>query len=226
MFIDSDYILYAGMIQVIERGTGEILENDEHGVFLRDTESNAFMLASDSLECGIEWLKNHEELKYGLMVVFRPELADFIETQYGLEKGLECYPAVYLSADPPRISGKLQIRPAKETDLPVITEHYKKLEDRELREIIRRGELFAGYDNDKMIGFIGQHLEGGMGLLEVFPEYRRKKYGSELESWLIAHMQKQGLIPFCQIEVSNGNSLGLQRKLGLSVSEEKVYWMF
>jgi ribosomal protein S18 acetylase RimI-like enzyme len=61
----------------------------------------------------------------------------------------------------------------------------------ELKEIIRRRELFIGLYNQEIIGFIGQHLEGSIGLLEIFPTYRGNGYGTELESYLIAHMLKK-----------------------------------
>ena len=65
-----------------------------------------------------------------------------------------------------------------------------------------------------------------MGLLEVLPQYRGKGYGTELEGAMIAHQLEKGLTPFGQIETDNRKSLGLQRKLGLTISEEKMYWMF
>lgn len=69
-------------------------------------------------------------------------------------------------------------------------------------------------------------MEGSIGLLEVMPEYRRKGYGVELESFMISHMLQQNLMPFGQIEVANDKSLGLQHKLGMQISQEKVYWIF
>ena len=77
-----------------------------------------------------------------------------------------------------------------------------------------------------MVGFIGQHLEGSMGLLEVLPQYRKNGYGMELEQTMINYMLEKGLIPFCQVEVTNEKSLRLQKKLGLTISREQVYWLF
>ena len=65
-----------------------------------------------------------------------------------------------------------------------------------------------------------------MGLLEIFPAFRRKGYGAELESFMISRMLERGLLPYCQVEVDNEKSLALQWKLGMTVSREKVYWVF
>lgn len=47
-YLNKNSILYAGLLQVIQRETAEILEASEDGVFLRDTVSDCFMLATDN----------------------------------------------------------------------------------------------------------------------------------------------------------------------------------
>jgi len=69
-------------------------------------------------------------------------------------------------------------------------------------------------------------LEGSIGLLEIFPEYRRLGYGTALESFLVNQMLEKGQVPFGLIEVNNKNSIDLQNKLGFKISEDKVYWLF
>lgn len=34
------------------------------------------------------------------------------------------------------------------------------------------GHLFGGFLGDKLVGFIGEHPEGSIGILEVLPEFR------------------------------------------------------
>ena len=65
-----------------------------------------------------------------------------------------------------------------------------------------------------------------MGLLEILPPFRRQGFGAELERFLIGRMLDQGLIPYCQFETDNLPSSLLQEKLGLSVAEEKIVWLF
>ena len=214
------------MIQVIRRGTAEILEENEQGIFLRDTISNAFMLATAHPETGKEWLKKYEHLNFSLMNLFQKEIAEFASERYGLLSELECYQAVYMGTKPMSSSKRLQIRVASEDDYEVVSQYYKVLSEVELKHIIRRGQLLIGYDQEQMVGFVGQHLEGSMGLLEVLPQYRRNGFGQELEETMINYMMKQGLIPFCQVEVMNERSLKLQEKLGLTISKERMYWLF
>ena len=55
----------------------------------------------------------------------------------------------------------------------------------ELERIVRRKGLLLGYDQDRLIGFIQEYLEGSMGILCVFPEFRRRGFGAELQKHLI-----------------------------------------
>lgn len=79
--------------------------------------------------------------------------------------------------------------------------------------------------HDALAGFIGEHLEGSMGLLEVLPEYRSKGYGYKLETFLINHFLRLNVIPFCQVRINNSESLALQKKIGMEISELTTFWI-
>ena len=226
MNLETNPVLYAGLIQILKRGTAEILEETENGIFLLDTVSNGVMLAVENIETGKEWLRKHSDLHSTLFSVFDRELVDFIRAEYGLTEVLDCYQAVYPLNTPLACEKNLQIRCATQQDLPIILAHYGKLSEAELKQVIAHGNLFLAFHNGEAVGFVGEHLEGSMGLLEVFPDCRRQGYGAELESFMIGRMLERGLLPYCQVEADNEKSLALQRKLGLTVSREKVYWVF
>ena len=76
------------------------------------------------------------------------------------------------------------------------------------------------------MGFIGMHTEGACGMLEVFPEFRRKGIGSALERYISNHLIAQGFIPFGHIITDNYKSLALQRSLGMQISSAAIYWQF
>lgn len=224
-FLNKNSILYAGLLQVIQRETAEILEASEDGVFLRDTVSDCFMLAADNIRLGEQWLKAHGNRRYPLLLLFQKELVRFAEAYCRLSPMMECFQAVYIKEKLPARRGNLTIRPADIGDFSFVSSHYGMVSAEELTKIIRRGRLFIGSHDGKPVGFIGEHLEGSMGLLEILPGYRGKGYGTELESFMICHMLEKGQRPFCQIETDNSNSMRLQRKLGLTISEERMYWM-
>ncbi|MBE5905217.1 MAG: hypothetical protein E7277_00285 [Lachnospiraceae bacterium] len=55
----------------------------------------------------------------------------------------------------------------------------------------------VAYYHTEMAGFVGEHLEGSIGLLHVMPKFRRKGY-----------------------------AMALQKKLGLTQSENTIIWMW
>ena len=62
MNLETNPVLYAGLIQIRKRGTAEILEETENGIFLLDTVSNGVMLAVENVETGMQWLRKHSSL--------------------------------------------------------------------------------------------------------------------------------------------------------------------
>ena len=115
---------------------------------------------------------------------------------------------------------------AEEHDLAMLVRNYKLISPEELESAVRRKSILLGYDQGHLIGFIGEHLEGGMGLLYIFPEFRRRGYGTALEKHLIAKTLEEGYIPFGQVEKDNQNSLCLQNKIGMTRSDHLIVWMW
>lgn len=224
-YLSKNLILYAGLLQVIRRGTADILEESDKGVFLWDAVSDCFMLAANNNRTGEEWLKAHEDLDYKLLLLYQRDLACFARKRYGLSVMMECFQAVYTAKKPPARQENLKIKAAADKDFQLISDHYGMVSEQELRKIIHRGNLFIGFHDGKAVGFVGEHLEGSMGLLEVFPQYRCKGYGTELESFMIGRMLEKEQIPFCQVETDNYRSIGLQKKLGFTISEECMFWL-
>lgn len=54
-----------------------------------------------------------------------------------------------------------------------------------------------------------------MGMLEVFPQYRGRGFGRQLEAAKIGAQLERGLIPWAQIFPDNTASIHLQKVLGL-----------
>ena len=102
-----------------------------------------------------------------------------------LEHVLDCTQAVYTSMSPLACNYTLRFQEPDDFQMKVIRDNYPKLTDQELLHIRKLNHLFVGMVDDKMVGFIGSHLEGSIGLLEVFDEYRQKGYGTELEIFMI-----------------------------------------
>ena len=65
-----------------------------------------------------------------------------------------------------------------------------------------------------------------MGILHVFPEYRRRGFGAALQRHLMAKTMERGFVPFGQVDKDNRASLRLQEKLGMTRSDDLIVWMW
>ncbi len=165
----------------------------------------------------------------GIASVHGEVCAQIAAEALGLKGGARCYQARYLLPELPEMTAGIEVRILDEQYIETAARHYKGVGEDSgayMRERVKAGALLGAFFlNGILAGFIGTHHEGSMGMLEIFPEYRRLGLGYALESALIRRLMEQGAIPYCQVYEGNEASLRLQRKLGLTFSDEFVYWL-
>lgn len=215
-----------GIDKVLKRGTAEILERDADGIFLLDTVSDAYMIASTDTDKAVQWILKHSYRDYRLFAAAGDFIADFIKERLAFQNVLKCRQMVYSGKKIELPQCALTTKPAFAEDLDFILAHYNILSREELLKIILRGKLILGELDGKRVGFVGEHLEGSLGILYILPEYRKRGFGAYLEKYQMNEMLKEGYIPFGQVEEGNRKSLNLQKKLGFTECSEFVYWFF
>ena len=220
---DLKDIDHLGIDRVLERRSGRIIEEDDDVLFARDDISGAYFLICNDLKKSRDIISKHQDIR--LLMTSDIGVGRVLFEEFGFKEKLECYQAAYYGV-PPEDEGILRFRYADKEDLKTVTDAYHMISAEEMKKVIERKCLLLGFKDETPVGFIGEHLEGSMGLLYVFPEYRRKSYAYELEKAFIALTMKRGLIPFGQIEKDNEASLKLQEKLGMTVSEDLICWMW
>ena len=94
-----------------------------------------------------------------------------------------------------------------------------------LREHLEKDGLYGAFVDGKLAGYIGRHPEGSVGILQVFPEYRRRKLAKALETYMINLSLEIGHTPYAQVKEGNEASVRLQESLGLCFAKGKIYWM-
>lgn len=223
--MDIGGIDYLGLARVLKRGTGEILAEADRLMLVRDSVSGAYMLACEDMEAGLALLDRFADRDCRLLMVSDEKLGKTAFARCGFSEKLECFQVAYYG-DKPKPDPRLTVRTAEEGDLALLAEHYQMISEEELAAVVRRRSILLGYAQDRLVGFVGEHLEGSMGLLYVFPEFRRRGFGAALQTRLIAWTMEQGFIPFGQVEKNNRISLRLQKKLGMTQSEKLTVWMW
>ena len=214
-----------GLDRVLKRGSGEILAERDDALLVRDSVSGACLLTCETAAAGRPLLDHPAVRDCSLLMVQDFALGQEAFERYGFAEKLECYQVAWYG-EKPQADGSISVRTAGEEDLPMLAENYSMLTPEELRKLVGRKSILLGYDGDRLVGFIGEHLEGSMGILYVFPECRHRGYGAALQKRFIAKTMEEGFVPFGQVEKDNHASLCLQRKLGMTQSENLIVWMW
>lgn len=217
-------LAHVDMIEAIRRKQAEILYAGEEAVMIYETDSKTCMIAAEDPNPCREILKRGT---YHQFAIHHEGLAGEIQKKYHFPKSLATYQCAWTGKEPPAAdeTGILRLRPEHADE---VCSYYGTMGDPGdyVRELIRRGQMWGIFENGRMAGFAGEHLEGSMGLLEIVPEYRRRGFGYRLEAFLIRHFLEQGRVPFCQVIEGNEESMKLQKKLGMEIAEPPTWWLF
>ena len=172
-----------------------------------------------------------------LLVLHQEQPAEKLSDFLGMNLLFGCRQVVYTRREQLPISGLyrgdgqpteqgLVIRPLTFAHLKIVCDHYEHMDDTVyIKNRIASGEMFGAFVDGQLAGFVGTHEEGSIGLLEVLPEYRGRKIGKALETYMINYSLRLGHIPYGQVIEGNDRSMKLQESLGLYTSKSTVYWM-
>lgn len=212
------------MMELLNRGNGEILSADEENILLYDHKSGACMLTVADQKRG-EALINLVPEGTELFVISQEFMLRPIEERFGVKNYGCCHQACYTRKETLPVGYK-DIRLLDETWLDFLAENYSMSSREELLERIHAGVMYGAFNSmEKLVGFIGMHEEGSVGLLYVSEEFRRKGIGEALEAYAINRMKSLGWVPFGHIWAENEASVRLQEKLGLNVARNALWWL-
>ena len=223
--IDFNGIDYLGIDRIVKRGSAEFIVQNDRFVLVRDTVSGVFFLCGEVRDDDFALIDGHLDRERDALMVDSEELFKKVFARYGFEDKLECYQVAYYG-DAPKLDAKIDVREAEKSDIPLIVENYHLVGEDEIAKIVGRRALYLGFYDGEPVGFVGEHLEGSMGLLYVLPKFRRRGFGEALEKFCIAKTIEKGFVPFGQVEKDNEASLALQKKLGFTVSGKRIFWMW
>jgi tRNA (guanine37-N1)-methyltransferase len=220
-WFSRDPLLHADMTEALRRGLGVIASAAERGVLVSADEDSCGMLSCADLDTALTLLDGR---RFPLLSIHQAELESPLCRELGMETWMRCRQAVYLGKEPPAATEE-DIRPLTGEHLDFLQANYRHEDSEYLAWLLERRALFGAFREEKLVGFIGKHAEGSMGLLEVLPAWRRQGVGESLERFLIAREVERGNLPYCHVFTDNQASLALQQKLGLTLAEGSVIWL-
>lgn len=213
------------MQELLSRGLGEVIYEGEEGTVVRQKGCGTVITDIAEGEKLLAVLENIDFLMDQIMVKDE-ECFRIVREKYGFQEECPCSQWVYTKKEPPFVPD-CDIRPLSAEYAQEAASHYHLVKDSlsYIRRRIAAGQVWGLFEDGKLAGFIGTHAEGAMGMLEIFPEYRRKGYGYALEAHLVAWHLKQGWTAYCHVVEGNDSSVHLQEKLGLERCRLPALWL-
>ncbi len=224
-FLLKDKLLHMDMLELLRSGEADIVYFGKDGVLLREKQNGLYMLTASDRENGEQMLALIKDTPTRF-VSHQEFMNDAICGMFGLEKETECLQSVYTRKEPLPLKKGTDIRRLDVTYLDEVCEHYHLIADRSyVEERLKKGVMYGAFEGDTLVGFVGTHQEGAIGMLEVFEAYRNKGYGKVLASFCINQLLKQGKTPYCQIICGNDTPVHMQKSLNMYVAKKNVYWL-
>lgn len=85
-------------------------------------------------------------------------------------------------------------------------------------------ESVGAFCDNELAGFVGQHSDGSMGMLEVLSKYKRMGLATELAKRIANKVLLKGETPYGHIKLNNTASFALQNKLDNEYTDKLVAW--
>lgn len=220
------------IMESLGRGRGEILYREGELLLVEDREAGICML-----RCGdageIEELLAAIPRQTERLLVFQERLAEKLkERGFGIAESCSQY--LYTTGQSLPVRYK-DIRRLTAGDLDYVREHYPgrakstretgKCPEGYLEGRISAGLMYGAFADGRQVGFAGTHEAGGMGMLYVEEQYRRRGIGKALLSYNINRTLERGWLPYSHVPENSDAVECLLEKLGMYKAGRKVWWM-
>ncbi len=204
------------LVEQIRRGIGRVMAAGAGGVFLYDGPYNQTLYATDR-----RFARNVLSTCVEPAVLSMLGRVGLRDAQYilGMHHLTPCSFVVYEKDAAPALARAYDIRVLDRSYADTVLQHYDRADEmgaREVEALLDAGKILGGFEKGELVGFIGEHPEGSMGMLTILPEFRRKGWAFALEATKIADHLARGFVPWGQIWPDNTASIKLHKKMGFS----------
>jgi len=180
--LNRDPVLYLDLTETIRRKEGHLIAALPHGAlaafhsYEKDGQDLGFTMFADDLPTAKRLLAMLPS-QPDFLTVHEDFYLDELKKRFGFGGLNPCWQAGYLrTTPPPAPSAGTQVHRLDLSHLPIVEANYNagSSDDGYLSQLISWGELYGAFEGDTLMGFIGRHAEGSIGLLQVLPQYRRR----------------------------------------------------
>jgi hypothetical protein len=244
-FCERNPLLYVDISECVRRGAAEILYAEcgetvggkdgkgggKDGVLLFEKSSGIYALAAereDGVLAALDFLDEKALAAASKWLVAHGDICrEIAYKKLHIVRENACFQVAYMQKKTLPLRGDLEFSYPNREQIEQIKRDYKLESPENIEKLCKEQKLWAAIlkSTGEFVGFIGEHPEGSMGLLQIFPKFRRNGYAEEAEKFQINRYVTQGRIPYGHVIDGNVISVALQEKLGLETANEKVYWL-
>lgn len=233
--LKKDKLLHIAMSELIHRAQAVLLFYGEEGVLLKDRKSELYLLTAADKESAGKILGNvfgnsrqadgeSTIVPEAMFITHQQFLNELLIENYGFKEARECIPYSYTRKESLPVKNA-DIRQLDISYLEEVCLYYRLTGKEYIKERLLSGNIFGIFVEEKLAGFMGEHAEGSLGMLEIFPTYRGKGLAASLESYMINRTLQKGFTPYGQVFPDNEASHKLQEKLGLYPAKKPIWWV-
>lgn len=222
-FLERDRIANITLIESIKHNHSETIYQDSECVLIYDIPSETMLLSSKSMSSVVKALKVLKEPADFLVI--QKEYWKYVAKTFELEKSAEYYQAVYDSKKIHLVNDGEHYQLLKEDDMFLAEKYYQTQNKQYLYARILNSSLWMCSVENKIVGFVGKHDDGSIGMLQVLPECRGIGYGKKLLRFITKVYLEREETPYSQISCSNEGSMYLHKNIGYSLSADTVIWL-
>lgn len=217
---------FPALHQCLKEKNREILYDQEDGILVLNAESDLLYAYAISQAAASMIFKIAQEYEADL-IIYGEVLKEALQQQTQYEGGEPFYYAVYMKTIPQIIEMEgISYKKLDKSHLYWVIHHYSFKEcanETYISQRIKEGMLGAFID-EELVGFVGIHDSGSIGMLEVLPEFRKHGIGLNLVNRMIKRRLAQGKIPFAELFEHNQTSMKLVRKAEMQLSGNTAIW--
>jgi tRNA (guanine37-N1)-methyltransferase len=210
------------IMELLARGIGDIVFWEGGNLLVREKSGRTCMMLAESEEAAQKLcllIPEHTEWIF----VRQLFLHDWLVAQGATVWG-ECIQYLYTAREALPV-GYRDIRRLTMEHADYLKTHYHYETEEYLEERLQAGVMYGAFADERLVGFIGTHSEGSMGMLYVEEDFRGRGIAVSLEAYCINRSLEKGWIPYGHVVNDNNISASLQEKMGFYRADKPVWWI-
>ena len=212
--ISKDEINYAHIVSNLRSPHNIILSTKDYFIFYVPETDYYYVECDDKSGKEDEVINKMKELGFNYLSTTNKKISQLLPSKYS-EPYIQY---VYTSDTIKESESKLVL--LKNEDLDYVKETYGKPEY--VDEVQQKKKIWALYENNNLVGYVMEHLDGTTGGLYVKPEFRKKGYGYILLKEGFSKVTK--FVRHSQVALDNIASIKLHEKLNCVKADITIYW--